>query len=165
LKKLKRNEKGVSPVIATILMVAMTVVLTAVLYLMVMGMTGGDVERTMWGSFTLTAKDDNTSFDLTFSRFQPNPPRPLNMAVLVEFEDSEGRYAFVSNSDGDLSLVEGTDLCDIYFEDYVNDGLISDGDLLRFTNCSPGGLHIVYVLDATTGNVVHEDSINLPGLG
>ena len=35
----KKNEAAVSPVIATILMVAITVVLAAVLYVMVMGMT------------------------------------------------------------------------------------------------------------------------------
>ena len=36
--KVWKNKKGVSPVIATILMVAITVVLAAVLYVMVMGM-------------------------------------------------------------------------------------------------------------------------------
>jgi len=37
---LKKTEDGVSPVIATILMVAITVVLAAVLYVMVLGLTG-----------------------------------------------------------------------------------------------------------------------------
>jgi len=39
--KVWKNKKGVSPVIATILMVAITVVLAAVLYVMVMGMMQG----------------------------------------------------------------------------------------------------------------------------
>jgi flagellin-like protein len=39
--KVWKNKKGVSPVIATILMVAITVVLAAVLYVMVMGMMSG----------------------------------------------------------------------------------------------------------------------------
>ncbi|HPD09254.1 MAG TPA: type IV pilin, partial [Methanomassiliicoccales archaeon] len=38
----KKNTKAVSPVIATILMVAITVVLAAVLYVMVMGFGGSD---------------------------------------------------------------------------------------------------------------------------
>ncbi|UCE73307.1 MAG: type IV pilin [Methanomassiliicoccales archaeon] len=38
MKKIWRNEEGVSPVIAVILMVAITVVLAAVLYVMVSGM-------------------------------------------------------------------------------------------------------------------------------
>jgi flagellin-like protein len=41
MKKIWRNEEGVSPVIAVILMVAITVVLAAVLYVMVSGMMGG----------------------------------------------------------------------------------------------------------------------------
>ena len=41
MKKMwKKNNKAVSPVIATILMVAITVVLAAVLYVMVMGFGG-----------------------------------------------------------------------------------------------------------------------------
>lgn len=43
-KAWKRNEQGVSPVIATILMVAITVVLAAVLYVMVIGMTPPVIE-------------------------------------------------------------------------------------------------------------------------
>jgi len=39
--KLRRNAEAVSPVIATILMVAITVVLAAVLYVMVMGFSQG----------------------------------------------------------------------------------------------------------------------------
>jgi len=44
MKKLwnaRKDSEGVSPVIATILMVAITVVLAAILMVMVMGMTGG----------------------------------------------------------------------------------------------------------------------------
>ncbi|UCG69182.1 MAG: type IV pilin N-terminal domain-containing protein [Thermoplasmata archaeon] len=40
MKKVWKNEEGVSPVIAVILMVAITVVLAAVLYVMVSGMLG-----------------------------------------------------------------------------------------------------------------------------
>ncbi len=45
MKNLKRNEEGVSPVIATILMVAITVVLAATLYVMVSDI-GGDSDTT-----------------------------------------------------------------------------------------------------------------------
>jgi len=40
--KIRKDKEGVSPVIATILMVAITVVLAAVLYVMVMGIGGFD---------------------------------------------------------------------------------------------------------------------------
>jgi flagellin-like protein len=49
--KIRKDSKAVSPVIATILMVAITVVLAAVLYVMVMGFGGSDTQ-TPTGSFT-----------------------------------------------------------------------------------------------------------------
>jgi flagellin-like protein len=53
MKKMwKLNNKAVSPVIATILMVAITVVLAAVLYVMVMGFGGGGNDDTPSGSLT-----------------------------------------------------------------------------------------------------------------
>jgi flagellin-like protein len=53
MKKMwKKNNKAVSPVIATILMVAITVVLAAVLYVMVMGFGGGGSNETPSGSLT-----------------------------------------------------------------------------------------------------------------
>jgi archaeal type IV pilus assembly protein PilA len=49
--KMRKDKSAVSPVIATILMVAITVVLAAVLYVMVMGF-GGNTNNTPTGSFT-----------------------------------------------------------------------------------------------------------------
>jgi flagellin-like protein len=50
--KIRKDKSAVSPVIATILMVAITVVLAAVLYVMVMGF-GGTQTSTPTGSFTV----------------------------------------------------------------------------------------------------------------
>jgi len=59
MKKMwKLNNKAVSPVIATILMVAITVVLAAVLYVMVMGFGGGGADETPSGSITYTTTAD-----------------------------------------------------------------------------------------------------------
>lgn len=56
MKKMwKLNNKAVSPVIATILMVAITVVLAAVLYVMVMGFGGGGSDETPSGSITYSS--------------------------------------------------------------------------------------------------------------
>ncbi|MEE9116034.1 MAG: archaellin/type IV pilin N-terminal domain-containing protein, partial [Thermoplasmata archaeon] len=48
---IRKDEEGVSPVIATILMVAITVVLAAVLYIMVIGLapTGSVIPTGTWG--------------------------------------------------------------------------------------------------------------------
>ncbi len=61
MKKMwKKNNKAVSPVIATILMVAITVVLAAVLYVMVMGFGSGGSNDTPTGSLTWEKTATNT---------------------------------------------------------------------------------------------------------
>jgi archaeal type IV pilus assembly protein PilA len=49
---MRKDGKAVSPVIATILMVAITVVLAAVLYVMVMGFGGGNTQSTPTATMT-----------------------------------------------------------------------------------------------------------------
>ena len=57
MKKMWKNRSGVSPVIATILMVAITVVLAAVLYVMVMGLGGGTIDPVASLSASTTSGD------------------------------------------------------------------------------------------------------------
>ena len=67
MKKMwKLNNKAVSPVIATILMVAITVVLAAVLYVMVMGFGDGGADETPTGSLTVT-KNGTLNYTITLA--------------------------------------------------------------------------------------------------
>ncbi|MGB2825540.1 MAG: archaellin/type IV pilin N-terminal domain-containing protein, partial [Thermoplasmata archaeon] len=61
---IRKDAEGVSPVIATILMVAITVVLAAVLYVMVLGF-GGDTTTTPTSS--LTKSSVSSGVKLTFA--------------------------------------------------------------------------------------------------
>jgi flagellin-like protein len=61
IRKIYRDRSGVSPVIAVILMVAITVVLAGVLYVWVMGLAT-TTERTPTCSFRLELGDDLTSY-------------------------------------------------------------------------------------------------------
>ena len=63
MRKNWKDRKGVSPVIATILMVAITVVLAAVLYVMVMGF-GGDSGSIPTGEFKAAEKMSDGSYRL-----------------------------------------------------------------------------------------------------
>lgn len=69
--KIRKDTKAVSPVIATILMVAITVVLAAVLYVMVMGFGGGETQ-TPTGSFTSVTKMNDTAYKITFGAITPS---------------------------------------------------------------------------------------------
>jgi flagellin-like protein len=80
--KLRKDKSAVSPVIATILMVEITVVLAAVLYVMVMGFGGGN-QSTITGSFT-TSANQGTTEKLQFGVLTPDTaPNGINMRVEI----------------------------------------------------------------------------------
>ena len=78
----KRDEDAVSPVIATILMVAITVVLAAVLYVMVIGMSEGSGDSAPVGAMASMTADSTTSATLTFSTFAP-VPAPMDVKIIL----------------------------------------------------------------------------------
>jgi flagellin-like protein len=69
--KKRKNSEAVSPVIATILMVAITVVLAAVLYVMVMGF-GTSGQNTPTGSFSSATSLSATSEKVQFGVITPD---------------------------------------------------------------------------------------------
>lgn len=77
----QRSEEGVSPVIATILMVAITVVLAAVLYVMVIGLVDDDGKRTPTGALVVDVRDASEVL-ITFGLFEPEP-KPLDIKVRI----------------------------------------------------------------------------------
>ena len=121
-----RDRKGVSPVIATILMVAITVVLAAVLYVMVMSL-GGDTAVTPTGQVTNVEEitiEDVEVYKLTLSVFSPSTKfSNLNVGGLVD-----GPLALTEYKGG--GLVAGT----VYFVDNTGDGTVSQGDYLYISS-------------------------------
>ncbi len=82
MRLIRKDENAVSPVIATILMVAITVVLAAVLYVMVSGLlTGpGTGPRAMAVNIRLTADGSNWSVEITQI---PSGEQPSTTYLLV----------------------------------------------------------------------------------
>jgi FlaG/FlaF family flagellin (archaellin) len=140
-------------------MVAMTVVLTAVLYIMVIGMTGTDVSSSRWGAIDIDSVSP-TSFDARFGDFEPDI-KPTGLKIMVEFEGDEGTYTFSSDYDDNLTYSDGVDICDMYYNDQMDNGWINIGDFVRITNLSPGGTYTLYVLDAVTGGQIVTQSYTL----
>ncbi len=140
----------------------MTVILTAVLYMMVVGLTGTGEESALWGGFATSDDTSNTTFEVTFGKFSQTI-RPTTLTLIVETEDNSSTYNFISNEDGELGLVNGVDVCDIYYEDIANNGIVNQGDLLRFSNASPSVTYTVYLFDLSTGNQLDETEVSLPG--
>ncbi len=88
MNRIYKKEEGVSPVIATILMVAITVVLAATVYIMVAGL-GGTGSTPVSGSLTYLSdlsSSNNATFQITLS----NPNNPKVSDVHVKVLDSSG---------------------------------------------------------------------------
>ncbi len=79
---IRKDEQAVSPVIATILMVAITVVLAAVLYVMVSGLIGGTTTSSK-PAVTLTVSKTSTGADILVAGIQPTAA-PSNFKVNIE---------------------------------------------------------------------------------
>jgi len=133
MKKMwKKNNKAVSPVIATILMVAITVVLAAVLYVMVMGF-GGDS-----GGQAPTASLTNSGNRLV-----------LSISESYNITSSTGSIWFTV--DGTKVLFTGTN-AGVGFIDAGADGKVSTGDY--FTEKVAGTYLITVVWSSGGTNTV-----------
>jgi len=133
MKKNWKNRSGVSPVIATILMVAITVVLAAVLYVMVMGF-GGPSSNAPTGAFTKTEKTSATTITYTFGA----------MSKDTKFTDCKFTYAVAGGALQAAAPIQGTGashtmttgtspVYTVTFVDLGNDGKISTGDYVTIS--------------------------------
>ena len=120
MKRSWKDRKGVSPVIATILMVAITVVLAAVLYVMVMGL--GDISTTPNGQITKVEKTGTGEYKLTLSTFSPS-------TKLTDIKVNVNGTLFTS-SDGKTWVPDKDYTYEITVTDQAGDGKVSQGDYI-----------------------------------
>ncbi len=92
----RKEEEGVSPVIATILMVAITVVLAATLYLMV-GQMGGQQNSPVAGSLSyVSTVSDPANGNATFEVILNTPSNPKIGDVTIKVLDANGQPTSLS---------------------------------------------------------------------
>lgn len=149
--KIRKDTKAVSPVIATILMVAITVVLAAVLYVMVMGFGGGETQ-TPTGSFTSTTKINSTAEKVVFGIITPD----------VRFDECK----LVLEHDGSIDTVDWTtetptnnitaDSVGVKAVDLADDDKISNGDYIIISGATSAmrGSWTVTLIYAATGDQI-----------
>ncbi|MDD1772915.1 MAG: type IV pilin [Methanomassiliicoccales archaeon] len=143
MKKMwKKNNKAVSPVIATILMVAITVVLAAVLYVMVMGMSGGDTAS----SPTCTLQtDSNNNVVISIS-----PATAFGtMSFKIADEDA------VDFADGASCTYGTTNTITATFDDVGADDKVTTGDYFTITEAGTGASGTLIIL-WTSGDTVEQ---------
>jgi len=153
MKKMwKKNTKAVSPVIATILMVAITVVLAAVLYVMVMGFGGDSSGQAPTASLT----NSGNRLVLSISEAEPIDG---DMVISISINDTvfntlgtptNGQYTLKNTTGAPKEF-------NVVFVDAGLDGKISTGDY--FTNAySPVSVKILWSSGGTT-QVIAEGTI------
>ncbi len=130
-----RNEEAVSPVIATILMVAITVVLAAVLYVMVIGMGGGGGATAPAGSVTFD-KVSNSTCKVIFGAFSP-VPAPMDVKfILTPNTGTVIEYTFPNAPTAAQTTMNPTTA--VYYDNNYQGNAINSGDTLTINNLAPG---------------------------
>ncbi len=159
---IRKDEEGVSPVIATILMVAITVVLAAVLYIMVIGLapSGSVIPTGTWGKKTPVS---NTAYDVDFGRVNPDP-KPVDLEIILLRNGTfEGKYSFSNNDDGVLTLAPGsTDVGTITYVDLADNQKVNIGDKLKMTNLYPDSSYDLVMIWSATGDQITSTSFDTP---
>ena len=150
---IRKDEEGVSPVIATILMVAITVVLAAVLYIMVIGLapTGSVIPTGTWGTKTLVS---NTEYNVDFGKVNPEP-KPVDLEILlIRNATDEVKYSFNGNGDGDLIFAGGVNLGTLTYSDLADDETVDIGDRLKMSGLSPGSNYELKMIWSSSGDQI-----------
>jgi flagellin-like protein len=146
--KLGWKEEAVSPVIATILMVAITVVLAAVLYVMVIGMGGTAVVQTPVGNWQDMSPLSNSSAKMIFGNFEPQP-QFMDLKIIVEVEG--GGMFNLSWSGSTLTSADTNMTCDgagitaVYHDQSFGNSQIGGGDYIEIHGLKPFTFYYVKV--------------------
>lgn len=161
---IRKDEEGVSPVIATILMVAITVVLAAVLYIMVIGLapSGTSVPTGVWGEKTVMGP---TAVNVGFGKVS-GEPKPVDVQIVLvrnaTTEGIEGKYTFASNLDGNLVFNSGSDIADIAYADLADNSKVNTGDVLKLTNLANSSDYIIRMIWGPTGDQITSTTFSTP---
>jgi flagellin-like protein len=131
---IRKDEKGVSPVIATILMVAITVVLAAVLYVMVTGLLSGPgatIPRVTFGSPEVIT--NGFKFQVAGATLT-KPAASFRVAFSVNGTTAGTAQVLDASND----FVSGGDTYTMTWSDLGGEGDLTGGDEFRITRV--GGL-------------------------
>ncbi len=143
MKKMwKMKKDAVSPVIATILMVAITVVLAAVLYVMVMGF-GGTTQQTPTGSFSATSKLSATQQKVQFGVITPDT-KVADIKIIVTRGGGTWYSAALGTGNVTLTQLGGTA------------NKVANGDYIVISPNAVGGsgTYQVQMIYVPTGNII-----------
>ncbi len=141
--KINKDKEAVSPVIATILMVAITVVLAAVLYVMVIGFGGGGATAPP-GTMTALTPTSQWNATLTFGSFEP-APEPMEIRIILSSTALEITYSFSSQPTASPFIMTASTGGAEYTDYNVAGNQINSGDFLKVTGLTPNTQYTIKV--------------------
>jgi flagellin-like protein len=145
MKRIWKKDDAVSPVIATILMVAITVVLAAVLYVMVIGFGGGGSQAPP-GNFSPITVTSNVNATLTFGTFNP-VPKPMDIKIiLTPTGGTPTELSFAGAPTATATIMTSTGAIGGTYTDMNYQGnAINNGDYIAVTGLTPSTTYTISV--------------------
>ena len=155
---IRKDEAAVSPVIATILMVAITVVLAAVLYVMVSGLLvgpGATRPQVTFGSVDLSVSPGNATFQIAGVTQSVGP---ANYKVNLQIGTNAGTAIAMPTTSGSyVSITVGSTVYRIYWTDIGGGNTINEGDQFRVTGngvaLTTASSYVFYLLWSDGGQI------------
>ncbi len=140
--KLKKNEEAVSPVIAVILMVAITVVLAAVLYTWALSFIRNEKQTPTIAATAGPTKSDIAVYNDFAVQIEKVDPDPVSV-ISVDYYLLDDRGIAVPGVQGSVKDIYGLNVDDKYtnvsFQDNDRDGKISPRDQFVVKSRANGG--------------------------
>lgn len=156
--KEKKNLKVLALVVVAVLIVA----ILASAYFVMVGKKNGEPKCADYPRLEATATS-YTNATVVFWAFS-EPPSPANLRIVLDSTTSEGTYFFPTNDDGvELEVQEGTDLADILYRDYADNGKVNAGDMLLISSLIPGDRYSLWVIWAPTNEPIACNEFSMPG--
>ncbi len=155
---IRRNEKAVSPVIATILMVAITVVLAAVLYVMVSGLIGTGTTGTP--NVEMMTDPTPEGYELEFAK--PSRSETLSSYKVSVTKDGVAWSGMpVLLSDG--MKIENTGGAGewLNFTDVIGEGDLTAGDFFTLEKLASGSSYEVAIFWAASNDKITSTTVNV----
>ncbi len=146
---IRRDDSGVSPVIATILMVAITVVLAAVLYVMVTGLIGGGGTVKPVVTFTGASAQPDGSWKWTVADIDRSQSLASFEALLL----ANGTTAISSTSLETCETGCGSGLV-LTFTDLTGNDNFNGGDFFVLTGTNPDTDYTMNLIWTSTDDVI-----------
>jgi flagellin-like protein len=146
MKKMWKNRSGVSPVIATLLLIGITVVLSSVVYVMVMGL-GVDAGKPM---ADLSASSNSGDLQDKVTIASISKPTYIGDIIIVLVVSDEHMAQTVAENYSNVTWPTG--IRSVTFIDQANNGMIDTGDY--FLIDAVQGTEIALILQTSDGDSV-----------